>query len=178
MTPRRVALAVLVVGLLAGGLVLAAANGLVQSALTGGGGRSESDGAVLRSSVGQALTGRSDSGDAVLCSGWPGCQGQLSTPLQADFSAIPLTGAAPLTVTFTNLTGGPLVSCQWVFGDGGSSNSCADLEYTYNSEGTYTVTLTVHGGGQTDTRVRPDYIVVSDEQRIYLPWLQAPAGGE
>ena len=61
-----------------------------------------------------------------------------------DFKVVqPLTGAAPLTVTFTNLTGGPLVSRQWVFGDDGSSNSCADLEYTYNSEGTYTVTLTV-----------------------------------
>lgn len=75
MRSRRVALAALTMLLVSAVLVLAAADGLIQSALTGGGGRSESGGAVLLGSVGQAAVGRSDSGDAGLCVGWPGCRG-------------------------------------------------------------------------------------------------------
>jgi PKD repeat protein len=76
-------------------------------------------------------------------------------------------------VTFTNLSSGPLVSCNWEFGDGGSSDLCANPTYTYNQEGIYTVTLTVQGAEQTDVRVKRDYIRLRNERRLYLPLLQA-----
>ncbi|MGD8858182.1 MAG: hypothetical protein PVG33_17730, partial [Chloroflexota bacterium] len=79
MRHRRIPLLLLIVGLLAGGVVFAAADGLVQFVLTGGGGRSEVDTSVLRGSVGQAIAGRGAGGDGVLCAGWPGCQSVTSS---------------------------------------------------------------------------------------------------
>ena len=91
--------------------------------------------------------------------------------LQADFAASPLSGGAPLTVTFTNLTSGPLESCDWDFGDGGSSTECINPQHIFSMIGNFTITLTVQGGGQFDVISKADYIQVRDEQRIFLPVL-------
>jgi PKD repeat protein len=63
----------------------------------------------------------------------------------ADFTADPTSGDAPLMVQFTDLsTAGdnPIVSWYWEFGDGDTSTA-ENPSHTYNSVGTYTVTLTV-----------------------------------
>ncbi|MDX1613698.1 MAG: PKD domain-containing protein [Candidatus Promineifilaceae bacterium] len=96
--------------------------------------------------------------------------------LLADFSAAPTSGQPPLTVTFTNLSSGPVVGCLWDFGDGATSDNCSDPQHTYSATGAYTVTLTVHGGGQTAERTRSDYIQVADEYRLYLPALLNGSG--
>ena len=88
---KVIALVALAAGLLVGGLVLAAADGLILPALTGGGGRSESEGIVMQSAVGQAVVGRSDSGAAVLCAGWPGCRDVVVTPPCNGPAAVPLS---------------------------------------------------------------------------------------
>lgn len=60
-----------------------------------------------------------------------------------NFYATPTSGDNPLTVQFSDLTiGGTIDSWLWDFGDGGSSTE-QDPEYTYNSAGIYSVTLTV-----------------------------------
>ena len=96
---------------------------------------------------------------------------EVVEPLLADFSAAPASGPAPLTVTFTNLSSGPVQSCLWGFGDGATSSDCGDPQHTYGTTGDYTVVLTVEGGGQTAKRTRSAYIRVADEYLLYLPAL-------
>lgn len=62
--------------------------------------------------------------------------------LQAAFTAAPLTGTAPLTVSFSNTSQGTILSSGWDFGDGGSSAQ-TNPSHTFAQPGTYTVTLTV-----------------------------------
>jgi PKD repeat protein len=70
----------------------------------------------------------------------------LNTPPVASAAATPLTGAAPLEVTF-DATGsqdldGEIVSYQWAFGDGATDTGIT-ATHTYASEGAHTATLTV-----------------------------------
>lgn len=88
-------------------------------------------------------------------------------PVQADFTAVPTSGPAPLAVQFTNTSTGDFDTCAWMFGDGGSSSLCSDSVYTYTTAGVYTVTLTVSGLGGSDVQTKVDYIVV--QYHLYLP---------
>ncbi len=78
--------------------------------------------------------------------------------LQSDFTAIPLTGQVPLTVTFTNQSTNP-VTYLWYFGDGSSTN-LADPVHQYLVAGNYTVSLTVTNATTSDTTEKEDYIHV------------------
>ncbi len=73
-----------------------------------------------------------------------------SDSLSASFMGDVNTGAAPLTVHFTDTSGGNPTAWHWDFGDG-SSSTLRNPVYTYNTPGTYTVTLTVTDGAQSDT---------------------------
>lgn len=83
-------------------------------------------------------------------------------PPVADFSASPLSGAAPLLVNFTDLSTGA-TSWSWNFGDGGTSTA-QHPAYTYNSTGTYTVTLTATNAYGSDVETKTGYITVSNTQ--------------
>lgn len=64
----------------------------------------------------------------------------------AAFTADPVSGSAPLTVSFTDDSsdfGGSILYRAWAFGDGGSSTA-TNPTHTYTTDGTYTVTLTVY----------------------------------
>jgi len=84
----------------------------------------------------------------------------------ADFTASPIEGVLPLTVTFTNTSAGDYISILWDFGDGITS-TLASPTHTYTVAGTYTVTLTVSDGIDTSTITRPNYITV--RYSVYLP---------
>jgi hypothetical protein len=91
-------------------------------------------------------------------------------PMQADFTASPIEGPTPLKVNLTNLSTGGYATCAWDFGDGGMSDDCYHPVYTYTTPGVYSVTLTVSGGGGSDTELKPDYIDVTPAgNNIYLP---------
>jgi PKD repeat protein len=82
-------------------------------------------------------------------------------PIAADFSAMPTSGTAPLDVTFTDLSDGAVESWAWDFdGDGLTDSTAENPTFTYHAAGTYTVTLTVAGGGEQDTETKADYITV------------------
>jgi PKD repeat protein len=79
----------------------------------------------------------------------------VSEPI-AEFSGTPTTGAADLTVVFTDASVGA-VSWAWVFGDGGSS-TLQNPAHIYTVVGTYTVALTVNG---LVTETKTDYVTVT-----------------
>ena len=82
-------------------------------------------------------------------------------PPSAGFSASPTAGQVPFAVTLTDNSVGSIDSWSWSFGDGGLSTAQNPV-YTYNSSGTYSVSLTVTGPGGADTSVSSNLITASD----------------
>jgi hypothetical protein len=79
----------------------------------------------------------------------------------ADFSASPLTGLAPLMVTFTDIsTGGP-TDWLWYFGDGDTSH-VQNPVHTYTTPGLFTVKLVAWNSMSSDSLEMIDYIMVSN----------------
>lgn len=92
-------------------------------------------------------------------------------PALAGFTAGPTTGPAPLLVQFTDQSSGDISSWLWNFGDGLAS-TLRNPSHTYQSPGSYTVTLTVNGPGGTDSETKADCIHVTEEETrasVYLP---------
>jgi len=81
--------------------------------------------------------------------------------ITADFSGTPLSGNAPLTVSFTNLTTGDATNWSWNFGDGGTS-TVQNPSHQYTAAGIYTVALTASNSVDSDTETKTDYITVSE----------------
>jgi len=79
----------------------------------------------------------------------------------ADFSGTPLSGDAPLTVNFTDLSSNSPTSWDWTFGDGGSS-AAQNPSHEYTSAGDYTVSLTAENASGQDTETKTNYISVSE----------------
>ncbi len=82
-------------------------------------------------------------------------------PPVAGFSGTPLTGVAPLNVTFSDSSTGNVATYAWTFGDGGTS-TLQNPSYNYVTPGTYSVALTVTGPGGSDTLTRTAYVTVND----------------
>jgi PKD repeat protein len=86
--------------------------------------------------------------------GSPGGGGTGTAPT-ASFTFSPLTGHAPLDVVFdatsSSDSDGDVTGYQWVFGDG-NTGSGATPTHRYETQGTYTITLTVKDNdGKTGT---------------------------
>ncbi len=81
-----------------------------------------------------------------------------------DFSANPLSGTAPLTVSFSDMSTGEVTVWEWNFGDFTYSNAQNPV-HTYTSPGLYAVALTAGGAGGFSTEVKTDYILVSPGQQ-------------
>ena len=85
-------------------------------------------------------------------------------PLEADFSADPLSGTSPLTVEFADLSSGDVTAWEWNFGDGKTS-TLQNPTNTYSADGSYTVTLKVTDTTDaTDSVTKPDSITVAPLQ--------------
>ena len=101
----------------------------------------------------------------------------------ANFSGTPRSGAAPLSVVFTNLStasGSAVInSYAWTFGDGGTSTS-QNPSHTYSAAGTYTVTLTVQDTvlSLSDGETKTGYIVVAVANDVHANFTFTPASGE
>ncbi|GAK59410.1 fibronectin type III domain protein [Candidatus Vecturithrix granuli] len=91
---------------------------------------------------------------------------QSTLSLEADFTATPLTGLAPLEVQFTDNSLGEIVSWLWEFGDGTTSTE-QHPTHSYEEPGTYTVQLTVtDSNNQEETIFKSDYVIVSDSDIV------------
>jgi len=80
--------------------------------------------------------------------------------ITADFTGTPLSGEAPLPVTFTDTSTGSPTSWNWDFGDG-STSSEQNPSHTYTRAGAFTVSLTASDGAATNTKSVPGYITVT-----------------
>jgi PKD repeat protein len=83
------------------------------------------------------------------------------TPL---FRAFPVTGPAPLEVTFQNLSGGNVVSYLWDFGDGNTSTEASPI-HNYTAIGAYTVQLSIVTSlGAQGIITKTNYINIGNNQ--------------
>ncbi len=78
---------------------------------------------------------------------------------EASFTATPLEGDSPLTVTFTDQSSNVPTSWQWDFGDGSTSTEQHPV-HEYTDDGDYTVTLTAGNAYGTGTETKDAYIHV------------------
>ncbi len=93
-----------------------------------------------------------------------------SAPLimpEADFEADITYGDAPLTVYFTDLSSNA-DSWEWdINGDGLTDTTLQNANITYNTPGTYNISLTVSNANGTDTETKTNYItVINNPQQI------------
>jgi len=80
----------------------------------------------------------------------------------ANFSATPLSGCAPLVVTFSDQSTGSPTSWQWDLGNGTLSTQ-QNPTTTYFNSGLYDVTLTVTNASGSTTITKSQYIKVDDK---------------
>ena len=105
----------------------------------------------------------------------------------ADFTATPLVGDAPLTVTFSDQSQpqSPEIEhmlwiWEWDFGDGQTATlyTPTPFDHVYEDDGLYTVTLTVFDLlMNAGVKTKVDYIVVGAVRDRTLTWSVSPAGG-
>jgi PKD repeat protein len=95
-------------------------------------------------------------------------------PPTADFSAAPVSGAAPLAVSFTDLSAGAPTSWLWTFGDGATSTA-QHPTHTYTSPGVYDVTLRASNvlGSSTKLRAGLVGVVPPPPSQTFLPTADA-----
>lgn len=77
----------------------------------------------------------------------------------AEFEATPTSGTVPLTTQFTDKSTGEISSYLWDFGDGNTSD-IQHPNHTYESIGSFSVSLIVNGSVDSDTLVKNSYINV------------------
>jgi len=78
----------------------------------------------------------------------------------AAFTADEVSGCSPLEVHFTDQSTGDPISWTWNFGDGSPLSYVQNPIHVYSPGGSYTVSLTVSDGGDSDTETKIDYITV------------------
>lgn len=108
--------------------------------------------------IGQLGSGRINAFAAVNCAA-----STLSLPPVADFTADYTTIVAGASVNFTDLSYYTPTSWNWTFAGGtpGSFSGQNPPAITYNTAGTYTVTLTASNANGPDTETKTAYITVT-----------------
>jgi PKD repeat protein/endonuclease/exonuclease/phosphatase family metal-dependent hydrolase len=86
------------------------------------------------------------------------CCTNIVTPPVADFTGSPITGTAPLTVTFNDNSTGTISNWFWDFGDSSTTNIATNsVVHTY-AAGTYDVMLVATGPAGVSTNIKVGYI--------------------
>ncbi len=86
----------------------------------------------------------------------------IVTVPSAGFTASPTSGCGPLTVQFTNASSANAVSFLWAFPGGTPDTSTAENPVvTYNTPGTYSVTLTVSNAAGSNSATQTNFITVN-----------------
>ena len=97
--------------------------------------------------------------------------------LDAEFSAVPVSGKAPLKVKFTDQSTGPVAGWLWDFGDNSTSTKQHPI-HIYTKVGTYPVTLSIKKGNCISSLTKKDFIAVYKGcQMPGVPTSPSPANG-
>ncbi len=96
---------------------------------------------------------------------------ERTTSLDAQFSASPVSGFAPLSVQFMDQSSGAPTAWYWDFGDGQTSTS-QHPSHVYTYPGAYSVSLTVTGASGSDTESKASYIMLASAV-IEIPSIDA-----
>jgi PKD repeat protein len=97
----------------------------------------------------------------------------------ANFSALPKSGVAPLSISFTDLSVGTISNWAWDFDNNGTIDSSEqNPTFIYNMPGTYAVTLTVTGLEGTDIATKVDFITVDPEPTTYIEEVRVTADSD
>ncbi|MGM0649692.1 MAG: T9SS type A sorting domain-containing protein [Bacteroidota bacterium] len=103
-----------------------------------------------------------------------------NTGVNADFTANTQSITEGETVSFTSTSSGFVDSYNWTF-DGGTPSSSTDENpvITYNTAGTYDVSLSVSGGGDSDSHTETNYITANPQEGTGedCTWLNEPLTG-
>jgi PKD repeat protein len=100
-----------------------------------------------------------------------------ATPV-ASFTSNVTSGDEPLNVKFYDTsTGSDITGWQWSFGDNSSNATTQDPVHTYNSSGSYTVTLTVTNDGGSSTKKIVNYITVIHNTPPVASFTYTPTNG-
>jgi len=101
--------------------------------------------------------------------------------VEANFSAVPVSGSAPLEVRFTDQSTGSPSFWQWDFGDNSSTSISAEQNpvHTYDTQGVYSVWLGTGNIFGSSDRYQQQYIIVGDPFRSpdNTVFLRAARGG-
>jgi PKD repeat protein len=92
----------------------------------------------------------------------------VPNPPAAAFTATPRSGSAPLAVQFTDQSTGSPTSWSWSFGDSATSTQ-KNPSHTYQSPGSYPVSLTATNAGGSNTRTITSYIAAAGTITVSLP---------
>ena len=88
----------------------------------------------------------------------------------ANFTGSPLSGEAPLSVSFTDTSTGSPTEWLWSFGDGKLSTAQNPV-HVYEAPGSYDVNLKATNSGGFGTKQKDDYIVVTvPPRKAYQLW--------
>jgi PKD repeat protein len=119
---------------------------------------------IVADSQALGTIGKYDSRDYIDAPGWEGFTVAVlpTQPPVAAFTADVTSGAAPLTVNFSDQSTENPTAWAWDFGnDGAVDSAIQNPSHTYRAAGTYTVKLTVTNGIGSDSKVITDYIKVA-----------------
>ena len=84
-------------------------------------------------------------------------------PLEANFTAAPVSGQVPLPVQFSNTSIGPIMDYQWDFDlDGDTDSTLPNPSWTYQAPGVYSIRLTVVAPNYSTSLTRAGYIQVGE----------------
>ena len=95
---------------------------------------------------------------------------ESNNALQAGFSGTPTSGAAPLSVFFTDISIGYPETWQWDFGDSSPNSTLQNPNHTYSNAGNYTVTLTASNAYGNSSLQKTDYIYVTPPPPFLSGW--------
>lgn len=80
----------------------------------------------------------------------------------ADFSGTPVSGCAPLSVTFTDATTNTPTSWAWDIDNNGTTDyTTQSPTHVYNAAGNYTVKLKVSNANGVDSIIKTNYIIIN-----------------
>jgi PKD repeat protein len=146
---------------------------------------SASPGTVTASNASGALTFRFYSDAYVTASGWSAAIScyNPSIPPVADFSASNLTPQVAETVMFTDLSANVPASWAWSFSPatvtyvGGTTSASQNPQVQFSALGFYTVTLTATNAYGFNTKIKTNYINVSNCTISTLPFTESFTNG-